>query len=512
MGGVVSAIGDAVGGVADAVGDVVETAVDVASDVIDTVASNPLLLAAAIATPIALEAMAVDAVGYTALDTAFVDAGGVLGSTGFGGAIGSVVGSEFVPSVLTTAGGMGLTEGAVAAGTDILGSSFIPSVLTTEGGLGMGTAGLTASEVGGGGWSAFDSMNGAFNFSTADQAANFGSSVLEASGSANAASTIQQTTASSILGDNVPTVFQNQYVNPSLISDAAKSVEMVSQGVPFSEVVPNASSVTDAFMSSAKDIYGNVTQLSKQAEGIINKVGQTLLPDASPEVQNLVSKAAFNTAASGGDIEKAIKDTALGAGVGMVGKEITDLTGSKLLGGAGANAAGAILSGASPEQAFIGSGINVLGSGVTDLTGSSLIGGAAKTAAGSILGGGDIGSSLLNFGIDAGVNQAVNQLGIPTSGLIGQITKPVIGSLTNEIKSTLLPTQSVANIVKPPAGIAPLKLASLTKTLNTSSPLTKTSNVATSNVLPGGTVMPAQTVSVSKLKPVDLSSLGLKVS
>ncbi|HUV84415.1 MAG TPA: hypothetical protein VMV86_01835, partial [Methanosarcinales archaeon] len=62
MGGIVSAIGDVVGGVADVVGTVAEGAVDLAGSVIETVASNPLLMvAAAVAAPYALGAMAAEA-------------------------------------------------------------------------------------------------------------------------------------------------------------------------------------------------------------------------------------------------------------------------------------------------------------------------------------------------------------------------------------------------------------------------------------------------------------------
>lgn len=536
MGGVVSAIGDAVGGVVDAVGDIAEAAVDVVGDVVEVVADNPILLAAAIATPVALSAMSTSAVGTSALAGASASAGvsassmGLIGPTLMGaeGATAAALSSAAYAAgagagVLgggALAGGLTLAP-ALAAGSEMLGGSIVPSILTTQGGLGATTANLAPSFAGGGGWAPIDSISNAFNFASSDQAANFGSSVLQASNSSAAAFTPQQTAAQSILGNNVPTVFQNEFVNPALISDATKSVNMISQGVPFSQAVPTTTPMTDAFMSNIKDVYGKVSQLSDQAESIINKVGQTILPDAPPELQNLVSKTAMNTVTTGGDIEKSLKQTLMGVGPSYLAKEVTQLTdpllgefGSKLVGGATGNTAGALLAGATPEQALMGAGMGATGSAVTNLTGSPLIGGAARTAVGSALSGRDVGQSLLGYGINAGVDKLSNQLvdaaGIPTTGFVGRITRPIIGSLEDQLRSSIMPSRP-SNIQQAarPTNVSPLNTTSLTKVLQ-SKPLSATnqSTVQPSGVLP--TSAPAQKVDVSKLKPVDISTLGLK--
>lgn len=539
MGGVVSAIGDAVGGAFEAVGDIAEAAVDVVGDVVEVIADNPILLAAAIATPVALSAMSTSAVGGSALAAAGSSAGvsassmGLIGPT-LMGAAGATPAALSAASYAAGAGagvlGGGALAGgltlapALAAGSEMLGGTIVPSILTTQGGLGATTANLAPSFAGGGGWAPIDSISNAFNFASSDQAANFGSSVLQASNSSAAAFTPQQTAAQSILGNNVPTVFQNEFVNPALISDATKSVNMISQGVPFSQAVPTTTPMTDAFMSNIKDVYGKVSQLSDQAESIINKVGQTILPDAPPELQNLVSKTAMNTVTTGGDIEKSLKQTLMGVGPSYLAKEVTQLTdpllgefGSKLVGGATGNTAGALLSGATPEQALMGAGIGATGSAVTNLTGSPLIGGAARTLAGSALSGGDVAGSLLNYGVNAGINagigQAVDKLGIPTSGLAGQIAKPIISGIANQLKSSILPS-TPANLAQAsrPTNISPLKTPSLTQVLQSKpSNVTNQPVVAPSGVLPSGNVPPAK-VDVNKLKPVDISNLGIKTT
>ena len=506
MGGIASAIGGAIGGVADAVGDVVGAAVDVAGDVLESVASNPLLLAAAVATPYALSAMSTSAIAGTGINLAGASLGEGLA---FAPSLGAGIGSAGITSAGMGAFGTGIgisssAIGAAAAGTALGGSTFGTSAMLDP-----------------------------FNFSPISEATNFGTSVLDATGSDLAMFNSSQTAASTVMGNSPSYMFDSNYLSSNMFTQAKEAAALVdSPGISFSNAIAEATGGTitpttsTSFFStawdSAKGIAQTAENIGKQVDQFMNQIGQTIAPNADPIVQKGITNFGTNMVTSGGDIEQSLKSSAIGPIAGLAGKEVTNLAGdslgafgAKTLGSAASNVTGALLSGATPEQALMGAGIGATGSTVTNLTGSPLIGGAAKTAVGSALSGGDVGTSLLNYGVNAGVSSLSDQLtgalNLPTKGILGKITNTAVGSLEDQLKSSILPSRpsNVAQASKA-TNVSPLNATSLTKVLQSKpTSATNQSTVQPSGVLP--TSAPAQKVDVSKLKPVDVSTLGIKI-
>ncbi len=515
MGGVVSAIGDAVGGVVDAVGSVAEAAVDVVSDVVEVVADNPLLLAAAVASPYALSAMsssAVAGVGTTAAAGAGVSASsmGLVGPT-LMGAAGATPAALASYAAATGAGAGVLGGGALAGGLTLLpASTYLGSVATSAGGL----------------------MADSFAFPSITQATNFGTSILDATGSNLAMFNPTQTAASTVMGNSPTVAFDSNYLSSNMFTQAKQAASLVdSPGMSFSNaisqatngsIVPtNSTNFFSTAWDSAKGLYQTAEKLGSQFDDFVNTIGKTIAPNADPLVQRSITNFGTNMVTTGGDVEQSLKGSLIGPATGVIGKEVTTLTspamgdfGSRLLGGTAANTAGALLSGATPEQALMGASIGATGSTVTNLTGSPLLGGAAKTIAGSALTGRDVSDSLLGYGASAGVDALsdylVEKSGLPTSGIIGRLTRPVIGSLEDQLRQTIIPSRpaNIAQVARPSTNISPLSKTSLTQVLQ-SKPSSVTNQPST-GVLPAANV-PAQKVDVSKLKPVDISTLGLKV-
>jgi hypothetical protein len=497
MSAVVDAISSAVGDVADAVGSVVSGAVDLAGKAIQTVADNPLLIVAAIAAPEVLGALATDAVGYEALDTAVVDAGGVLGSVDTtAGVIGAVdTASVVTPSILTTAGGLGEGLGATGdiAGTIGAGAadSFTPSLLTTSGGVGTETIGS------------------AFNFAPIDQATKVGTSILDASNANVAAFTEPQTLASTVINNSPTWSLDNNFLSSNVFSQAQQAASFAeSPGMSFSDAIstatqgsitPNAStSIFSNAWDTAKGLGQSISDMNTSAGRMINSIGETIAPGANPMVQKYLTNTAVNTVLNGGDLESALKNGAIGTVAGISGSQVSGATsdmlgptGSSMLGSATANATGTALSGGDIGKSLLSAGIGAVGTGVSNVSGSPLLGGATKTALSSGLGGGDVGNSLLGYGINAGINAGSNALGVNTG------TSSPLGIIGRYATSALLGGSGPSITAQPMTGSllkqnnAPSILSSVASNTNTI-----TNPLSNKNI-------PPQTVDVSTLQPVN---------
>lgn len=487
MGFVADAVSSVVGGVADAVGTVADTALSVAGDVVDAVASNPLLIAAAVAAPVALGGLAAEAGAGAAFSAADVGLSG----------LGTGMLEAGIPSALDIGAGLGYgTAAGMGAGT-LAGTAAAV-------GAGVGASGLGSIYADG-------AITDAFNFAPIDQATNFGTSVLDASSSNLAVFDSSQTAASTVMGNSPTMAFDSNYLNSSMFTQAQDAASLAqSPGMSFSNAVSTA---TDGAIapSNATSMFTNAWDSAKglvqQANDFTNKIGQTIAPNADPMVQKAITNFGTNMVTTGGDVEQSLKGTAIGTGVGLVGKEVTDLTssmlgstGSKIAGGAAGNVAGAIASGASPEQALIGGAAGAAGAGVTNLTGSPLVGNLAKSVTGSTLSGGDVGTSLINTGLNTGLGYLNQQLGITPTSTLGKIVSPLESGLISSFTSNAPKSASM--------------LASLGKTnISPLSSIAKSTSSPTSAIVKSGTSgvqLPPQKVDVTGLTPVNLSSLGIK--
>jgi len=500
---VVEAVGDVVGGVVDAVGAVAEGVVDLAGSAIEAVADNPLMIAAAIAAPYALGAMASTAAAGTGISLAGAATGPGLA---FAPSLGAGIGSAGITSAGLGAfgGSMGISSaalGAAAAGTALGGSTFGSSAM-------------------------FDP----FNFSPISESTNFGSSILQAADESLATFNQTQTAASSVLSNQPSFAFNTDYTSSSFFTEAKEAASLVnSPGMSFSNalstatngaIAPNPStSIFSSAWDSVKGIAQAAQDLNSQASKFMGQIGETIAPGADPMVQKYITNVGANTVANGGDVEQAIKSSAIGTAAGVVGSNVAGATADTLgkanagmLANAAANATGTALSGGDVGQSLIGSGIgagvNFAGKGITDLTGSSLLGGAAKAATGTALGGGDVGQSLLNYGKNVATDTAGNYLTnlIPTSNInpnspLGMIKSAATNSLTGMLSGA--PAPKPANLLASTAAkIAKPSVLSAIKAPNVL-------QAATSGNKPQSlTNAPPQKVDVSTLKPVtDLSAI-----
>ena len=489
MGAVVDFVGDVVGGAVDIVGDVVEGAVDIAGDVVKAVADNPLMLAAAIAAPYALSAMAATA-----------GASASLGGISLAGAT-TGTGLSFAPALGAGIGSAGITSAGLAAGST-MGISF-GAIQAAAAGTALGASAMTSS----------------FNFAGIDEATNYGKSILETSNSSQASWSLDQTAASNVLGNSPAQSFYSANLDPTVLTQAKDAVSLVNQGFPYSEAVSTATSNTvtvpsswDMFTSAAKDFGNSITNLNTNTQSLFDQIGQTIAPNADPALQRFISNTAVNTTVNGGDVEEALKSSLIGAGAGMAGKEITGLTadslgstGSRIAGNAAAGATGNILSGGDIGSALIGSGVGAIGAGTTNLTGNPLIGGAAATTAGALAGDRDVGTSLLNYGINAGVNTGMNMannaLGLnklDPNSILGQITNNTTGNLSSMIKQSVMPSN------RKTSNLSPLSAASAQKLLQAPKSSVTTPSLApiVKPTLPAGTPIPAKKVDVATLTPI----------
>ena len=460
MGVVLDTIGDIVGGAVDLVGDVVEGAVDLAGDVIQTVADNPLLIVAAIAAPYALAAMA----GTAAAGTGISLAGASLGE-----------GLAFAPTLGAGIGSAGISAGAMAG----IGTGMGISAAAMEAAaLGTALAGATLA----GTEAVASAISDPFTFAPMEQATTYGTNTLECSASDVATFDSSQTAASTVMGQSPTWSFDTNYLSSNTFTQAQQASSLASSPeMSFSQaiesatggtVTPNAStSIFSNAWDTAKGIGQSVTDMNSQASKLMNQIGETIAPGADPLIQKTITNTAINTVANGGDLEQGLKSGIIGTTAGVVGNSISGATadtlgktGANMLGNATSNATGTALMGGDIGSYLLNSGIGagtgLVGNTITDLTGSSLLGGASKTALNSGIRGGDVGNSLLNYGANAAIGTGTsylnNLLKTDNKSPLGMLEKAVTPSLTSMITgapppnaSSMLKSSGLTNAIKP---------------------------------------------------------------
>lgn len=253
------------------------------------------------------------------------------------------------------------------------------------------------------------------------EAVSTGTAVLQATETATAVASAETVTASTLIEGG------------ATVTEAAQGATLASQGASVADAVTTASggsvtasSFTEA-ASTAFDTASNaVSSLSQGASNILNTVGQTLLPDADPLVQQLAGKVAINTATNGGDFGKSLTDSLISVGTGFVGSEVASETGSKLIGQAAAStlntaAHGQDINGTSLGTSLLGSAVS---NEVSDATGSNLAGQAAGSVTKDVINNKDPLTGLLKVGANQLGNVATGQINdfVDKNALSGQTT------------------------------------------------------------------------------------------
>jgi hypothetical protein len=156
-------------------------------------------------------------------------------------------------------------------------------------------------------------------------------------------------------------------------------------------------------------VFNNLTDT---ATNFTQKLGESFLPNADTATQKFIGKIATNTITNGGDLEKAILNTGLSYGTGILGNEIANATGSDIAGRVASQTAQQLFTtGDVDPSKLAGSEFGrLVGSQVAEETGSNLAGKAASSVTNSVLQGKDASSGLLSLGINEAVNKGANAI------------------------------------------------------------------------------------------------------
>jgi hypothetical protein len=494
MGGIVCAIGSVVGGVACAVGSVAEGVVCAAGAVVCAVASNPLIaLTTLIAAP-ELGAFAAAADGAAAVDSASILAGVGSDLTGAG---------MMTAGVDTAIGGGTLTGigGIAADSAGILGGSAITDTGSQIGGANLTGTGGIAPDVGttldtgtAGGWTpastefpptAPDLTTSSLNVPDVNTAVQQGTDTLNASGGTLATDTTSQNVANNVVSQG------------GTIDQATHAVDAVNNGVSVNSAVTTATNGTvtsNPFTELWHAAKTGLSDISNAASSIQKTIGSTLLPGASPMLQNAASNFVINTALTG-DPKAAALSAGIGVGSNLVGSTVQDVTGSNVLGNASKVATSGILSGRDPGTIALTTGITAGGTEIGNLTGSPGIGKIATMGANALVNPTSLGSSLINAAANVPSLLSSNQ-DLTPGNVACTLTRPnQLASITNSVLNSNNPNITANKIIsQAPATVVPQQ---------PQGGLPSTSN------LPSATTTPPKVVPTNTLTPItNIASLS----
>lgn len=237
-----------------------------------------------------------------------------------------------------------------------------------------------------------------------------GAAILEATGEIIATSSAEQAAAS--------TIFETMGVTSESLEFAAEASELVDAGASVGDAIstvtdgaiqPNA--ITEIANSGANTTFDNALNaaqnVSDGAKSFMQRMGETILPDADPMVQKFVAQTAVNTAVNGGDFERALEGSALSLGTGFIGSEVAAETGSKLAGNVASNVVRGVVSGGDPTRIAENIGTGIIGGTVADETGSQLAGKVTNAVLNSAVRGTDPTNALMNIGASTLINGAI---------------------------------------------------------------------------------------------------------
>lgn len=270
----------------------------------------------------------------------------------------------------------------------------------------------------------------AIEVASAAEAVSTGTAVLEATQSAVTLASSEAVAAEAVIAE----------AGASAVIEAAEAAQMVSEGATIADAVATTSgfdvSPLVEVAQSTTDVSTNPFRLlSEGATNLTKMIGETLLPEANPVLQKLAGQTAISTVTNGGDFGKALENSLISVGSGLVGGEVAAQTGSKLAGQVAGQALGTIVRGGDLSVEGIGTSLlsNAVGNEVADATGSSLAGRAAASVTRSVVNDQDPMRGLTNLGVNELSNyvsgtisdavtspEQVDQFGIPKEPVYGE--------------------------------------------------------------------------------------------
>jgi hypothetical protein len=202
------------------------------------------------------------------------------------------------------------------------------------------------------------------------------------------------------------------------VAEATTAASLVGEGATVAEAVSSAtagavqtSAITEVASTASTEMMSAWETLSNGAQNITKLIGETLAPGTDPILQKLAGQVAVNTATNGGDFGKALVNTGLSLGTGMLGSEIADATGSDFAGRIAANTTRQLVSTGDVNLTGLAGGElgRLVGSEVADETDSALAGKLAGSVTNSMVQGRDPTTGLINTGVGALVNEGVDK-------------------------------------------------------------------------------------------------------
>jgi len=294
---------------------------------------------------------------------------------------------------------------------------------------------------------------GALEVATAAEAVEIGTAVLEATEAATAVASAEAVAATTVIEAG------------ATVTEAATAATAVTEGATVAEAVTaatggavEASSIAELATTAATEAgsASALETLSQGAQNIITKIGEMLAPGADAAIQKTIGQFALNTATNGGDLEKALKSTLIGAGTGAIGSTVADVTGSDIAGRIAANASRQLVNTGDVNLTNIaGSELGrFAGNEVAGATGSDFLGNAAANTTSSLVSGQDptnslknlAANTLINKGYDAATQTAIdlakNVDQSPSSGALSQVKTQAENDVSQQDNAGTAPTDN----------------------------------------------------------------------
>jgi hypothetical protein len=166
--------------------------------------------------------------------------------------------------------------------------------------------------------------------------------------------------------------------------------------------------------------------LSSGAQNVIQTIGETLAPGTDATLHKVLGQVAVNTATNDGNLGDALTSTLLSFGTGMIGSQVADATGSKLIGSLASNATNQLVrTGDIDFTNLAGTAAgSLVGAEVAGETGSNLAGKVASTVTKNIVTDKDATTGLINLGVGEIINQGANAVNdfVRSTGVDSAIT------------------------------------------------------------------------------------------
>ena len=261
----------------------------------------------------------------------------------------------------------------------------------------------------------------AFEVATTAEAIATGTAVLEATGTATTIASAETVAASTVIEAG------------ATVAEATTAATLTAEGATVAEAVSSAtagtvevSTLTEVASTATETLSSAWETLSSGAQNVIQTIGETLAPGTDATLQKVIGQVTVNTATNGGNLPDALTSTFLSFGTGMIGSEVADATGSKLIGSLASNATNQLVRTGDVDLTNLAGTAagSLVGAEVAGETGSNLAGKVASTVTKNLVTDQDATTGLINLGVGEIINQGANAVNdfVRSTGVDSAIT------------------------------------------------------------------------------------------